>query len=474
MQMNALIPMSGNQVDFAGSVDRGAQARAQVDQFQRQNALAALYQQQGPGIVAGDPAAENALARFDPLAVVNARATRQDMQAQQQRMEYLTADQARAIEKHAMEMDAAARQQTIAETESVMLQAIRYAETGDWGSVNGMLAQRGIAPVQNKEEFRAVLAPFKGALDIMKTVDEMNAGPGAKDRYRTVGNQLVDLYADGGPQSVLSGETPGQSFSVTTPDGTMVQMGPSRTPTGQDAAGTATPRDAGALSSALSKGDASVLSDVQTAARTAAELESLGKQLETIAPNVGYTGPAGELYGAVDDAIGILSGDSAARGAFRSLAMEAQLAFTEKTKGSITDLEMAMFREAVPNLSQTPEANAMIAQVMQAGAARVQTRAAFFENWARKNGSLEGAQEVWTEYMRDNPIIERAQSGELSIRPEGEWIGYLNRKPANSYTPEAIMQMDPAGLAQIPIERMTPDQLDAIERRFEMLQGGGQ
>ena len=105
---------------------------------------------------------------------------------------------------------------------------------------------------------------------------------------------------------------------------------------------------------------------------------------------------------------------------------------------------------------------------MKAGAARAQTRAAFFENWARKHASLEGAQEVWSEYMRDNPVIfENGNS--IKANPEGDWQSYLNRQPAMSYTPESILQMDLNQLTQVPIEKMTGPQLDALEQRFQEL-----
>ncbi|MCL6286014.1 D-alanyl-D-alanine carboxypeptidase family protein [Ruegeria sp. 2012CJ41-6] len=239
-------------------------------------------------------------------------------------------------------------------------------------------------------------------------------------------------------------------------------------PGGQSPMTTNSPRDGGKLAQELSKGDAATLNEVGEAARTATQLESLANQLEVITPQLGYTGPGGGFYGAVDDMVGFLPGDSGARGAFKSLAMEAQLSFTEKTKGAITDREMAMFKAAVPNLGQTPEANRMISQVMQAGAQRVQARAAFFENWARVHGSLEGAQEVWGAYMRDNPLLAEG-SGGLTVNPEGGWNSYLNRKPAMSYTPEGIMQMGRDEVGMVPIERLTGPQIDALERRMQQL-----
>lgn len=360
------------------------------------------------------------------------------------------------------------------------------------GNYSGLSPERAAAIIHHPDVSpaikSAVLAQFQPQEPPSRTAMQQNAewlmsqgyspdeairmargGGGSQfNRFKVVGNQLYDLGTEGGPTVVGSSQhTPG--FSVTTSDGTTVTHGwQGNTPPGQNPSTTGTSRDPGKLSSELSKKDAAALEEINTAGRTATDIESLATQLETVAPQVGYTGPGGQAYGFIDDVVGVLPGDSGARGAFKSLAMEAQLTFTEKTKGAITDREMGMFKAAVPNLGQTQEGNAAIAQVMKAGAARTQTRAAFFQNWARKHGSLEGAQEVWSEYMRDNPLITQTENG-IAANPEGNWQSYLNRQPAMSYTPESILQMDQASIGQVPIERLTGPQLDALERRMQEL-----
>ncbi|MEP5761152.1 MAG: phage tail tip lysozyme [Litoreibacter sp.] len=196
-------------------------------------------------------------------------------------------------------------------------------------------------------------------------------------------------------------------------------------------ADTNAPRDAGQFAKKLSDADAATITEERTRARSAGDIESLANQLETVIGKVGYTGPGGEVYGKVDDAIGILPGDSGARGAFRSMAMEAQLSFTEKTSGAITDREMGMFKTAAPNLTQTEDGNSQIIEVMRAGAARVQARAQFMERFAQANGSLENAQAAWARFMDDNPMIESTPQG-LKVMQSGDFNPYLTTQAGGS------------------------------------------
>jgi hypothetical protein len=124
-----------------------------------------------------------------------------------------------------------------------------------------------------------------------------------------------------------------------------------------------------------------------------------------------------------------------------------------------------MFEAAIPNLLQTLEGNLLVAQMMQAGAKRAQAQAAFYEAWARKRGSLEGAGQVWAEYYQANPML-REDGDSVAVVEQGDWRPYLDRKPANAYTPATIGGMSREELAQVPIEQLTEDQLEAMERRF--------
>jgi hypothetical protein len=282
----------------------------------------------------------------------------------------------------------------------------------------------GAPELKGQFDMRApLLAGVAGAADALKAF----APPEPADEY---GRYAAEEQAAGrDPLARLPYEQAqkGNGFSVTTPDGTSVNYGGAQQfgmLSGQDPAMTGTPRNAAEMGKGLSKADVAMIEEERARARAAGDMVNIAGQMKELAPNLGYTGPGGTLYGAVDDAIGVLPGDSGARGAFRSLATEAQLTFTEKTKGAITDREMANFRQAVPNLSQTPEGNAMIADALIAGSRRSQMRAQFFEQYAAASGSLQGAQAAWQGYMEANPLIEN-QGGRIQINGEGDPSAYL-------------------------------------------------
>lgn len=423
-----------NQLNLGQALGQGAALGTVMQRAGQDRELQNVFAQHGEGLLRGDPAAMNALAAVD------------GQMAWQMRRQAAADKRAIAADTRGAKLDDLRIKQMLSQMSAAELETERAK------------LERGIAAAsaaRTPEEWDQIAQQF-GAPDLVGRFNER--GPLLR-QFMTI-------------KDIMDQENPrgGIAFEMGA-DGTF-RFGTNGLPPagGQDPLSTNTPRDGGKLAQKLSENDAATIQEVTDAGRAAADLGSLGRQLETVAGKVGYTGPGGGLLGAVDDVVGFLPGDTGARGAFKSLAMEAQLAFTEKTKGAITDREMGMFREAVPNLGQRPEANKAISQVMQAGAKRVQTRAAFFENWARKHGSLEGAGEVWSEYMEANPIIRDNGDG-IAVNPEGDWREWLNRKPANSYSPESIMQMTERVLVDVPIESMTDAQLSALEARWAQIKG---
>jgi hypothetical protein len=201
--------------------------------------------------------------------------------------------------------------------------------------------------------------------------------------------------------------------------------------TGQPGAAYDPTRDPGQLAKKLSEADVKAIEGYREAAVVADDLGATIDGLEMTIGNVGYTGPGGELYGTLDDVVGVLPGDSGSRGAAKSLAMEAQLAMTAKTKGAITDREMGMFRQAVPGLGQTKDGNTQIIAAMRAMTNRVKTRASFMEEYASANGSLNGAQDAWRRYIEENPVLTSDADG-LVVNEEADFAPYLDDDGGNA------------------------------------------
>lgn len=221
----------------------------------------------------------------------------------------------------------------------------------------------------------------------------------------------------------------GKGFSVTTADGTVVQMGGPNSATDT------------AFSKQEGKNEANLIKEAQDSAKAAQELKSTVAQMREVAPNVGYTGPGGELYGGIDDVIGVLPGDRGSRGAFRNLSMDAQLAMTERTKGAITDREMGMFKAAVPGLIQTPDGNSMIMDVMDAAANRAIQRVSALEAWRTEHGTTKGFVEYWSKYLEDNPLIVKTEDG-ISLAGTQSGFEQKSIKDMTDEELEAIINAD--------------------------------
>lgn len=460
MRMNPGIILSAEQPDMVNTLARSNVAAAQSMQNTRTNKMNNVLAQHGAGLVSGDKGAINALAALDPAAAMGLQSERLNQQMAQKRMAALDAQERRSLEAHAAKLDAATRAAEARQIEDGIVRGIAAYKAGDLAGVNAVLTAAGEQPIQSLEMFPAVAARYGEALDVLKSVESVTA---PDDEY---GRYVQETLAVGGEplgRIEYAQAKKGSGLSITTADGTTITQGGPRQPVGQDLSLTATPRDGGKLADELSKDDADYLAAEREKSRAAESLEGMAQQLQTLAPHVGYTGPGGNLVGAVDDMIGILPGDSGARGAFKSLSTDARLTFTEKTKGAITEAEMALFAMAVPNLSHTPEANEFIAEVLVSGARRVQTRQKFMEQYAGRVGSLEGAEDAWDRYIETNPLLVQTKDGNLDLREEGDWRSYLQGPSPNTPGGEipdfGSMSIDE--LREVDIDSLSDDALDA-------------
>jgi hypothetical protein len=424
----------------------GQEARRQADAAAEINRMQQFLSQNGQAIFQGDQNALGALAGMGAqgletaMGLRNAQEERAARQAAQERETVLQGREDQTwklkLEERAASLDAATREAERAQLAEGLAGAAYFHANGDQQGYTAFLQQNGIDPAQFPfESFPAHAARFKEVLEVYDKFKPEVAEPA--DEYQ---RYVVEEQAAGRqPLDRISFEQAkkGRGFAMTLPDGTTVEMGGGMSgaaPVGQNPAATATPRDPSRLARGLSDADTAEITRNRELAQSAGDLESIANQMEVLTPKLGYTGPGGKVYGFIDDVVGVLPGDSGARGSFRSLSTEAQLTFTAKTKGAITEREMATFAEAVPSLSQTPEGNKAISQVLRAGAQRVQARAQFLEEYAAANGSLQGAQAAWQKFMQDNPIISQGEAGNLVVKGDGDWRSYItpNLNPADS------------------------------------------
>lgn len=174
MQMNPNIVLSGQTVDPVGSMARGAQAAAGVNQVRRQNELANLYQEQGAGLLSGDQNALNALAGLDPVSALG-------MQAQHQAN--ARADQKAQMDavKMAQELSAAEAAQAKEQLMGGLKMAAGLYANGDQAGFDALMGQYGLeVPF---DQFPTYALQFADVIDALGVAEARNAPPKPADEY---------------------------------------------------------------------------------------------------------------------------------------------------------------------------------------------------------------------------------------------------------------------------------------------------
>jgi hypothetical protein len=171
--MDTRIPMMGQGPDVMNALARGSLAAAQQNQVQTQNALADLYQTQGPGIAAGETGALNALAQLSPEMALGIQDSRQVMQHRNVQMDVMQQQMELAREQARMQAEEAARNMSAAEAAAAseelsgIIRALSMAETPEQHAA--LVARLGVDPGQHSFENRfvdlAMVTGTKEALD---------------------------------------------------------------------------------------------------------------------------------------------------------------------------------------------------------------------------------------------------------------------------------------------------------------------
>lgn len=235
--MDARIILGGRSPDFANAFGRGLQLAEGQNALNEQNALRRLYQEQGPGIAAGNPNALSALARYRPDMAMDMRMQQEEMtmrrddraQALQISRERLNMEreQARmAAQEYAAQLSAEERQAQAADIEKAITGAVMLYRNGDRAGYEAWLRQEGLDPAAFPfEQFPAVAAKFIGLSEALKAT-EQPAGP---EWAAATPEQAAAYGAAGGQINTRTGEfkpiNPPSGMSLqTNPDGTMTMV----------------------------------------------------------------------------------------------------------------------------------------------------------------------------------------------------------------------------------------------------------
>lgn len=133
----------------------------------------------------------------------------------------------------------------------------------------------------------------------------------------------------------------------------------------------------------------------------------------------------------------------------RSITDRLTPAMRQGMPGAASDRDVAMFQSATVGVGKLGPANQSVAAALRAAAKRQQDYVAYLEDYARKNGSLLGAQEEWDAYASANPMFDDQGTGVLKLNPTTPWRQYFgSTAPAGSRTstptaapPEAVQYL---------------------------------
>lgn len=218
MALDPSIILGGRQPDIVNVLARSNDAAQQRLDYDNSNAMRAMLREQGPGIVAGDQNALNALARFDPNAAMgvqgdrlNMDATRQNMSIQRENHEAAKAEGRRMAEEslraQGAAIDAAAAAKEAEDIKRALSGAASFYQKGDRQGYDAWLGQLGLDPQEYAfDQFPAHAAMFEGVLEVLDQVTPKQISP--NERFKVAGSTLFDLGAEGGPAPVGQGQIP--------------------------------------------------------------------------------------------------------------------------------------------------------------------------------------------------------------------------------------------------------------------------
>lgn len=174
--MNAGIILGGQPVDVMGAMDRGRQAAESQLALTRQNEINALMRAQGPGIMAGEQGALNALAQFDPQAALGIQNTRLGMDQTRLQMDVLSESEKRAAAEYARGLGKEAAAAEAAKIESAVKAALL---SPDAASFDAMMMQMGqqdlVGQFDNRQALAARFMSMAEVLTMTAPPDPMDA-----------------------------------------------------------------------------------------------------------------------------------------------------------------------------------------------------------------------------------------------------------------------------------------------------------
>jgi hypothetical protein len=141
-------------------------------------------------------------------------------------------------------------------------------------------------------------------------------------------------------------------------------------------------------------------------------------------------------------------------------------AMREPGSGSTSDFDGKQFERATVGVDKPKQANENIAKAVVARAQQAQEYADFRQTYLEQNGTLQGAERHWKEYVNANPIFDTKKPGEFTLNADRKsWSEHFKAK--TSAKPEAAKPHPAAG-------GLSAEEQEELARLRKLLGRGGQ
>lgn len=164
MRMSPEIILSGQNPNFLQTMGQAAQVAGATNAVQDQNALRGLYREQGPGIMAGEQGAMNALAQLDPMQAAQFQQNREQSQMARERLSMARQAAARAAETHVAQMDAVTRQKEAEDLDRTLSRLAMANDPQSWDAFAQEVMPEAVGQFEQRD---MILAQGLGLKDVL-------------------------------------------------------------------------------------------------------------------------------------------------------------------------------------------------------------------------------------------------------------------------------------------------------------------
>lgn len=107
--------------------------------------------------------------------------------------------------------------------------------------------------------------------------------------------------------------------------------------------------------------------------------------------------------------------------------------------GATSDFEQRLYRMGVPSPEKEGPTNSSIIAYQKGVMAEENDRLAFQEEFLRRNGSLSGSQQAWSQYVTANPYTVTGEGGRSALNGKRtDWKAHFGLAPAPTSAPRQV------------------------------------